>query len=235
MPENKSARADRILDAAADLLLRWGYRRVTIDEVAKRAGVGKGTVYLHWRSREALLMAVLLRESVGMFTAVAEHVRRDPDQVRLSALMSALYLESSARPLVLALYTKDTETLGTLVQTSSGTQVQGVKLVTFEEYYHLLREHGLLRADVSNDEVSYACAAVLFGFFTMSQLAPAEFAQPREQEAGMLAGVLRARFEPPRPSKRAAEALAPKIVSLLEDLATQYHELIYRPDISEGG
>jgi AcrR family transcriptional regulator len=42
-----SDRADRILDAAGDLLLRLGYRKVTIEDVAQRAGIGKGTVYLH--------------------------------------------------------------------------------------------------------------------------------------------------------------------------------------------
>ena len=37
-------RGERILDAAADLVLRWGYKRVTIEDVAKQAGIGKGTV-----------------------------------------------------------------------------------------------------------------------------------------------------------------------------------------------
>ena len=49
---DRRERADRILDTARELLLAWGYRRVTIDELARRAGVGKGTIYLHWRSRE---------------------------------------------------------------------------------------------------------------------------------------------------------------------------------------
>ncbi|MGW2198666.1 helix-turn-helix domain-containing protein, partial [Streptosporangium sp. NPDC001682] len=42
-------RADRILDAAAELLVRLGYRKVTIDDIARLAGIGKGTVYLHPR------------------------------------------------------------------------------------------------------------------------------------------------------------------------------------------
>ena len=37
-------------DAAADSLLRWGYPRVTVDDVAARAGVGTGTLHLHWRT-----------------------------------------------------------------------------------------------------------------------------------------------------------------------------------------
>src|SRR5262249_5935990 len=57
-PRQRAERAARILDAAADLLLRHGYRRVTIDDVAAGAGIGKGTVYLHWKAREQLFSAV---------------------------------------------------------------------------------------------------------------------------------------------------------------------------------
>ncbi|HEX3548661.1 MAG TPA: helix-turn-helix domain-containing protein, partial [Mycobacterium sp.] len=76
-------RADRILNTARDLLLRWGYRRVTIDEVARRTGVGKGTIYLHWRSREELFHAVSAREAAAMTDAVVGALEHDPAEVTL--------------------------------------------------------------------------------------------------------------------------------------------------------
>ncbi len=57
----RQGRADRILDAAAELILRWGYRKTTIDDIARQAGVAKGTIYLHWKTREDLFMALLTR------------------------------------------------------------------------------------------------------------------------------------------------------------------------------
>ena len=60
MSQNREA---RILDAAGELLLAFGYRRVTIDDVARRAGVGKGTVYLHWASKLELFATVLIRDA----------------------------------------------------------------------------------------------------------------------------------------------------------------------------
>jgi AcrR family transcriptional regulator len=59
--EASDARLTRVLDAAAELLASWGYQRVTIDDVAKLAGIGKGSVYLHFRTKEALFLTVLLR------------------------------------------------------------------------------------------------------------------------------------------------------------------------------
>src|SRR5262245_12062425 len=57
----RQRREERILDAAATLLVRWGYRKTTIDDVAHEAGVGKGTIYLHWKDKNALFRAALWR------------------------------------------------------------------------------------------------------------------------------------------------------------------------------
>lgn len=46
----RQERAHRILDAAAELVLRWGYKKTTIDDIAKQAKVAKGTIYLHWKN-----------------------------------------------------------------------------------------------------------------------------------------------------------------------------------------
>src|SRR5699024_2081534 len=52
-PEETAERADRILEAAGLLLVSWGHRKVTIEDVARRAGVGKGTVYLHFPTKDS--------------------------------------------------------------------------------------------------------------------------------------------------------------------------------------
>lgn len=50
---------DRITKAAAELLLRRGFDRTTVDDVAARAGVGKATVYRRWPSKEDLAVAAM--------------------------------------------------------------------------------------------------------------------------------------------------------------------------------
>ena len=37
-----------ILDAVDVLLARYGYRKMTMDDVARQVGIGKGTIYLHF-------------------------------------------------------------------------------------------------------------------------------------------------------------------------------------------
>ncbi|HEV2653667.1 MAG TPA: TetR family transcriptional regulator, partial [Ktedonobacteraceae bacterium] len=47
----REQREERILDAAAELMVRWGYNKTTIDDIVRSAGVAKGTIYLHWKTR----------------------------------------------------------------------------------------------------------------------------------------------------------------------------------------
>jgi AcrR family transcriptional regulator len=48
---------DLILDAADVLLARYGYRKMTMEDVARQVGIGKGTIYLHFQGKEELILS----------------------------------------------------------------------------------------------------------------------------------------------------------------------------------
>ncbi|HKO99875.1 MAG TPA: TetR/AcrR family transcriptional regulator [Pyrinomonadaceae bacterium] len=48
---------DAILDATDALLARFGYRKMTVEDIANEAGIGKGTVYLHFSSKEEVVLS----------------------------------------------------------------------------------------------------------------------------------------------------------------------------------
>jgi AcrR family transcriptional regulator len=52
----------RIVEAATELFTRHGYRRVSMDEVAQRAQVAKGTVYLYFENKADLLLHAVTEE-----------------------------------------------------------------------------------------------------------------------------------------------------------------------------
>jgi AcrR family transcriptional regulator len=49
-----NAHRQAILDAADHMFVRHGYRRTTIEDIAREAGIGKGTVYLHFAKKEEI-------------------------------------------------------------------------------------------------------------------------------------------------------------------------------------
>jgi AcrR family transcriptional regulator len=215
-------RAERILDAAGQLILRWGYQRVTVQDVANTAGVGKGTIYLHWRTREALFVAVLLRETIGMVDTLLARMREDADVARLPRLQQVCFEAVLERPLLRAVYSEDGELLGDLAR-QAGTMDQGRQDAFLRRYLARLREHGLLRTDVDPDDQAYAVTCVVAGFNLTGPFTADDVPASDARRARALADTLRTAFEPEHPvDARAVRAVAPEVIAALEELRDSY-------------
>lgn len=225
---DRRARADRILDIAKDLLLRWGYRRITIDEIAKRAGVGKGTIYLHWRTREQLFAAVGSREAAAMTDAVVEAMRADATEIALHRYMRRLFVEAMRRPVLRAIFTRDADTLDRLLSDPSREPLENAKLVASREYLGVLIDHGLLRDGLRPEDLDYPLNTIVFGFFAAEPLLPAQLDLGLDDKADHLADTLRRTFEPPRPpAAKQLGAAAPKVIAIFEQLARDFRGSAY--------
>lgn len=221
----QAARAERLLDAAGELLLRIGYKRVTVEDIAQRADVGKGTVYLHWKSKRELLAVLLLREVGQVMRELVEGMRRDPAEVQLHRMMRSLFVTIMRRPLARALYTRDIETLGKLAAGNVGgiKTRQEASAVRFDAYLDLLAEHGLLRAELDRKTRDYALHATTSGFYLIEQLLPDDLRLPLEDKADCLAEAVRLAFEPPaEPDPQALRSVAPRAIELFDEMRAQY-------------
>lgn len=76
-PEAKQARAEALLLAAEAALVDASYHDITMLEIAKRAGLAKGTVYLYYPSKEALFLAVLMHKLNACYDAIEEGLKGD--------------------------------------------------------------------------------------------------------------------------------------------------------------
>ena len=63
----KEARPGELLDAALDLFVEKGFAATRAEEVAARAGVSKGTLFLYFQSKEELFKAVVRENLSGRF------------------------------------------------------------------------------------------------------------------------------------------------------------------------
>ncbi len=72
----KEARPGELLDAALDLFVEKGYAATRSEEVAVRAGVSKGTLFLYFPSKEELFKAVVRENMVRHQTEGAEEIAR---------------------------------------------------------------------------------------------------------------------------------------------------------------
>lgn len=190
---------------AADLLIRHGYRRVTIDDVAAGAGIGKGTVYLHWKTREQLFGAVFAREVHHAIDDLRQALSKDPRTCLLHGFARVYFLAITSRPLLRGFLLEDPELLGKLTS-SPDTAHDDRHGAMARAYLTLLAEQGLLRDDLNADEIAYAYQATFEGFLRAENTAPAG---GEDQRADLLARTVRRAFE--------NEATVPD--STLEDVA----------------
>lgn len=58
--QERAHRKQEILRAARSVFAQHGFRRATVDEIARRAEIAKGTVYLYFESKEAILAELVL-------------------------------------------------------------------------------------------------------------------------------------------------------------------------------
>ena len=73
-----SEQREAILTAALELFARFGFKKTSIDEIATKARIGKGTIYLHFSSKEELFGGVVKRVWGKALHALTVRVRRAP-------------------------------------------------------------------------------------------------------------------------------------------------------------
>ncbi len=156
----RSATADRaILDAALALVRERGYRAVTIEAVAARAGVGRPTLYRRYADLTALFIAV--------YDRFAADERFDPPtgdpEADLAALLTRLF-ELFARTGLVAVLA------GLVVDAQASPEQRERLLARLVEprrrivgaVVEAARRQGRIRADVSTDAVADHVAAIVW-------------------------------------------------------------------------
>jgi AcrR family transcriptional regulator len=79
---------DEILNATDRLLARYGYKKMTIDDIAQEVGIGKGTIYLYFRSKEEIALSHIDRIIERMNERLKEIARADaPPDERLREML----------------------------------------------------------------------------------------------------------------------------------------------------
>ncbi|MCC5576105.1 TetR/AcrR family transcriptional regulator [Microtetraspora sp. AC03309] len=228
--EHHSRKAARILDSARELVADHGVRKVTVSEIAGAAGVGKGTVYLYWPTKEDLILGLFARELLAFLDEVIARITADPAAVlprRLAPLLTRTGLRS---PLGRRLAAKDTELLRLLTEQAGDRDLfdRAQPSAMCEAVMPILRRHGLIRHDRPLADQSYAMHALLIGFgatMTDPDSAPPSASDP----AGILADAVALLLEPATaPAEQAVTVAAGDTVAVFRQTRQAVLDIIDR-------
>jgi len=206
-PERQSAsderklREERLLDAATTLLVRWGYRKTTMDDVAHEAGVGKGTIYLHWKDKNDLFRAAIWREHQHYSEEVQRRIAADPEGGLLHRVTTHGMLAALSNPLMAAIFRGKSDIFNGFLGASDPVFLNQL-VGDADAYFVQLQQAGLIRADLPASIITYLLTALKVGMFNSPDIIGQEHLPSMEQLTEALSDLIRRWLEPEQlPSK----------------------------------
>lgn len=146
----------RILDAAVEVIAEHGYFRARVSEIADRAGVADGTIYLYFRNKEQVLMAAIDAAFAAFLQRARAEVEKARDPRERLRRIATLHLEGlgANRNLAIVFQTELRQSARFLAQFSHRRLV---------EYFDLIRQvvregqqAGVFRREMS-DKIAANC------------------------------------------------------------------------------
>ncbi len=174
-------RENRILDAANKLVTHYGYDKTTVDDIAQEAGVSKGAIYLHFKGKEALFEALLLRESERVMDDMFARIEADPEGGTLFYLYSHALRAAVSNPLVRALTTQDRRVLGDFARRFARMATMEQGMMFGLDFIRHFQEAGLIRKDLSPAVITYLLAYMRYGFLNIETVLPPENTPPLDE------------------------------------------------------
>jgi AcrR family transcriptional regulator len=222
----RQARADRILDAAGELMLRWGYNKTTIDDIARSAGVAKGTIYLHWKTREDLFTALMEREYIRLAEDLQRRIASDPEGGTLRGITKHSMLATMKNPLMKAVLLRDTDLLGEWMRKEYASETYAQQIAQSLALLEPFRARGVVRDDIDVRRLVYMLDAITIGFLVIDQyMPPDDFNYSDEEIVDMTAEVVERTFAPslplaPQPDEQTKQEMSNTLTSYIDDVIT---------------
>ncbi len=191
----RKLREERILDAATTLLVRWGYRKTTVDDVAREAGVGKGTIYLHWKDKNELFRAAIWREEQRYSEEMQRRIAADPQGGLLHRITVHGMLAALSNPLMNAILSGNSDIFNGFLDAYDQDFLNQL-LGDTDSYIVELQHAGLIRTDIPAHVITYLLTALKFGIINSPDLMSREHVPDMEQLAETLSDLVRRWLEP---------------------------------------
>jgi AcrR family transcriptional regulator len=127
--DSRARKRRRIVEAATRLFIKHGYRKTSVDDVAREAGVAKGTVYLYAKGKNDLLVQAVVEEKRRYLERVRDlFVPGIDPRERLRSYIRSVIVLAGEMPLVSRLLSGDHELLLALEELDPDVRAQSAAM-----------------------------------------------------------------------------------------------------------
>lgn len=226
---SREERRRHILQVTRELIQRWGYKKTTIDDIARYANVAKGTIYLHWKTREDLFEDLVIREWIQLMKEIRDHLSENLEAGTLSNFIKIATQVTLKEPLMMALMTGDNEILGNIAHSPAGENLIRMRMEHTYAFMQIQHEKGLLRSDLDIETEIKMLAAISLGYFTLDQYMPEPLHFSPDELAERLAETIERTLAPPeQPSPQAIQEATSQYLQLVQQLIDTVEQWYYK-------
>ena len=172
-------REQRILNAAAQLIVQYGFDKTTVSEIAEGAGISKGAVYLHFESKDTLFDALVKRELWRYSDAYLKRLDADPDGGTIAGIYKNTLYTMQDSPLMQALFRQDRHVLGAYARRNQVTNQ--ARSMSNAQFIVWMQQVGAVRPDIAPHIVAYIMNMLSYALISMDDVLPAEQIPPIEE------------------------------------------------------
>jgi len=148
MSFDEKERKQTILDAAAELLLRHGYNKTTMSDIADGVDLNRALIYLHFPSKDELVEALIVREMSMYAEAWRKQLDADPLGGTVASVHRGMLHALKPFPLMVAIVTRDEEIFGKYLRKPDNLFTRLPENLTLE-FLQAMQEGGAVRQDVN--------------------------------------------------------------------------------------
>ncbi len=188
-------REQRILNAAARLIVQYGYDKTTVSEIAQAAGISKGAVYLHFDSKETLFDALIKREFWRFAEAYLKRLDADPDGGTIAGIYKNTLYTMQDTPLMQALFRQDRRVLGAYARRNAN--LSQFRAASSAQFVSWMQQVGAVRRDIAPQVAAYIMTMLSYALISMDDVLPPEQIPPIEEVIEGIALVLGTALTPP--------------------------------------
>jgi len=189
MPDN-GERQQQILDAAAAVIIRLGYDKTSMRDIAEQAGASRRTVYLYFKGKEQLFEALLYREYMLYAQTWLEQIDADPRGGTVGGFYRALFHSVNSRPLIAAMLRRDRHVVGNYLRKRDNLFTQMNSQVDTTGFFQALQAAGAIRQDIDAAVILHIIEMLSYGQLTIADFKAPEQFPPYEAVMQALADMM---------------------------------------------
>ncbi len=170
-------RKQRILAAAADLLVHYGYDKTTVSDIARSAGVSKGAIYLHFDTKDDLFEALLIEELTAYNKRWLDLLESDPKGGTIGGMYKNTLYALKQSDFMTAMFKQDSRVLGSYLRKPDNffrRQDQSTR----HKFVQMMQVAGAVRQDIDAKVAAHIMNMLAYGLVAINEVMDPEHIPP---------------------------------------------------------